>query len=102
MTTIDLQSKYTSADGDVFMTGVQALVRVLFDQMRLDKAAGLRTAVFASGYPGSPLGGFDRELAAQSELFAGHHRRQRMVRHEAVQQHRRHPVEQRMRPDPLR
>ena len=72
MTTLDLQTKYTSPQGSVFMTGVQALVRVLFDQMRLDRAAGLRTAVFASGYPGSPLGGFDRELAAQHELFSDH------------------------------
>lgn len=69
MTTLDLQSKYTQQHGDVFLTGVQALVRVLFDQMRIDRAEGLRTAVFASGYPGSPLGGFDRELAAQRNLF---------------------------------
>ena len=69
---LDLQAKYTAQGGTVFMSGLQALVRIPFDQMRLDRRAGLHTAVFATGYPGSPLGGFDRELAAQQNLFDEH------------------------------
>ena len=45
-----------------FLTGVQALARLPIEQMRIDKHNGLKTAAFVSGYPGSPLGGFDMEL----------------------------------------
>lgn len=55
--------RYTLDEGQVFMTGTQALVRVILDQMRADRAAGLDTGALVSGYPGSPLGGFDLELS---------------------------------------
>ncbi|WP_271217432.1 indolepyruvate ferredoxin oxidoreductase family protein [Streptosporangium carneum] len=55
--------RYALEEGQVFMTGTQALVRVILDQMRADRAAGLDTGTMVSGYPGSPLGGFDMELA---------------------------------------
>ena len=48
--------------GRVLLTGVQALARVPVDQMRIDRAAGRNTAALVSGYPGSPLGGFDLEM----------------------------------------
>jgi indolepyruvate ferredoxin oxidoreductase len=66
----DLESKYTLAEGQVFMTGIQALVRLLLEQMRRDQAAGLRTRGFVSGYPGSPLGGIDKELISRRALLA--------------------------------
>ncbi|MEV7006813.1 indolepyruvate ferredoxin oxidoreductase family protein [Streptosporangium sp. NPDC051022] len=56
-------NRYTLDDGQVFMSGTQALVRMILDQMRADRAAGLETGTLVSGYPGSPLGGFDLELA---------------------------------------
>src|SRR5437016_280207 len=59
---VALDDKYELADGTAFMTGVQALVRLPIDQVRRDRAAGLRTGVFISGYPGSPLGGYDLAL----------------------------------------
>ena len=45
------------------MTGLQALARLPIEQLRADRLAGLRTAAFITGYPGSPLGGYDGELA---------------------------------------
>ncbi len=46
------------------MTGIQALVRLPMAQIRRDRAAGLNTAGFISGYRGSPLGGYDQQLFA--------------------------------------
>ncbi len=58
---VTLDDKFLLTEGRVFITGVQALLRVLIDQHRLDKAAGLNTAGFVSGYRGSPLGGLDQQ-----------------------------------------
>ena len=59
---ISLDQKYTQGSGHVFMTGIQALVRLPMAQIRRDRAAGLNTAGFISGYRGSPLGGYDQQL----------------------------------------
>ncbi|MGD9750651.1 MAG: indolepyruvate ferredoxin oxidoreductase family protein [Acidimicrobiia bacterium] len=64
----DLDAKYREESGSFFFTGVQALVRVPLDQMRADRKAGHRTATFVSGYQGSPLGGYDRELISHKKL----------------------------------
>jgi indolepyruvate ferredoxin oxidoreductase len=58
-----LSDRYTRDHGAVFMTGIQALARLPLEQLRADRAAGLHTAAFISGYPGSPLGGYDRAVA---------------------------------------
>lgn len=68
----DLTTKYTLEEGRVFLSGTQALVRILFDQLRADRRAGLRTGAFISGYPGSPMGGMDRELHVNSALLKAH------------------------------
>ncbi|MEA9660326.1 indolepyruvate ferredoxin oxidoreductase family protein [Xanthomonas campestris] len=57
-----LEHKYTRADGRIYLSGVQALVRLPLMQHLRDVAAGLDTAGFVSGYRGSPLGGLDLEL----------------------------------------
>ncbi|HLY94025.1 MAG TPA: indolepyruvate ferredoxin oxidoreductase family protein [Gaiellaceae bacterium] len=67
-----LEDKYGLATGRVYLSGLQALVRVPVDRHRADASAGLRTATFVSGYPGSPLGGFDLELARQRSLLQEH------------------------------
>ncbi len=68
-----LEDKYTVAQGRVFMTGTQALIRLLMLQRARDAAAGLNTAGFVSGYRGSPLGGLDQALArAQKHLEPNH------------------------------
>jgi indolepyruvate ferredoxin oxidoreductase len=69
---LTLESKYRVLSGGVVLTGVQALVRVLFDQIRADRRAGLATGAFVSGYPGSPLGGFDLTLQRTGSLLAEH------------------------------
>ncbi|MFT6676156.1 MAG: indolepyruvate ferredoxin oxidoreductase [Sulfitobacter sp.] len=61
-TTYQLDDRYTQVKGRVFMTGTQALTRIMLDQARRDQAAGLNTAGFVSGYRGSPLGGLDQEM----------------------------------------
>ncbi len=63
-----LQDWITKDAGQVFCTGVQALARLPIEQLRADRTAGHHTAAFASGYPGSPLGGLDRELARAARL----------------------------------
>jgi len=57
-----LDHKYTRERGRIFLSGVQALVRLPIMQQMRDRAAGLNTGGFISGYRGSPLGGFDLEL----------------------------------------
>jgi indolepyruvate ferredoxin oxidoreductase len=61
---ISLDQKYTQGSGHVFLTGIQALVRLPMAQIRRDRAAGLNTAGFVTGYRGSPLGGYDQQLFA--------------------------------------
>ena len=66
MTSLDnysLDDRYRNDEGRVFLTGIQALARIPMEQLRVDKANGLNTAAFLSGYQGSPLGGFDQEMA---------------------------------------
>jgi len=57
-----LDDRYAQETGRVFLTGTQALARIMLDQARRDRQAGLNTAGFVSGYRGSPLGGVDLEF----------------------------------------
>ncbi|MDE0215903.1 MAG: indolepyruvate ferredoxin oxidoreductase family protein [bacterium] len=57
-----LSDRFTNEHGTVFLTGIQAMARLPLEQLRADRAAGLNTAAFAAGYPGSPLGGLDSAL----------------------------------------
>ncbi len=61
-TQVTLDDKYELEDGQVFITGTQALVRLPIMQRQRDKAAGLKTGAFISGYRGSPLGLYDQSL----------------------------------------
>ena len=64
-------SIYQQAQGQVFLTGIQALVLLPMLQRRLDRANGLSTAGLVSGYRGSPLGAYDQQLwKAQDDLAA--------------------------------
>ena len=66
---ITLEDKYTLEQGRVYLSGTQALVRLPMLQKARDRAAGLNTAGFISGYRGSPLGALDQALwQAKSHL----------------------------------
>ncbi len=67
-----LDAKYRQPEGVVFLSGIQALVRLPLDQHRADERRGLRTATLISGYPGSPLGGFDLTLKRNGDLLREH------------------------------
>ncbi len=58
-TSIGLDDKYTLERGRAFMTGTQALIRLMMLQRQADEKAGLNTAGYISGYRGSPLGNVD-------------------------------------------
>ncbi|MCA8933171.1 MAG: hypothetical protein KDA49_11925, partial [Rhodospirillaceae bacterium] len=70
---VTLDDKYTAASGRIYLTGVQALVRLPLLQRQRDLAVGLDTAGFISGYRGSPLGNFDQQLSGVRGLLDAHH-----------------------------
>ena len=67
---VSLNDKYERVEGEVYITGTQALVRAAVMQHRRDQAAGLNTAGFISGYRGSPLHNVDKELWRANRLLA--------------------------------
>jgi indolepyruvate ferredoxin oxidoreductase len=69
---VTLDDKYTQHGGRVFISSNQALVRLPLDQARRDRAAGLKTAGYISGYRGSPLGVYDSALLAAQKLLDAH------------------------------
>lgn len=71
-TEYSLKAAFTRESGRVFLTGIDALVRLPLMQKRMDELAGLNTAGFISGYRGSPLGGYDQALWRHKKLLAGH------------------------------
>ncbi len=67
-----LDDKFRMERGVVYLTGIQALVRLPIDQMRMDRRAGLNTGAFISGYEGSPLGGYDLALGRAKSILEEH------------------------------
>jgi indolepyruvate ferredoxin oxidoreductase len=66
---VSLEDKYTLEHGQVYLTGIQALVRLAMMQYASDRQSGLNTAGFISGYRGSPLGGLDQQLVQATNLL---------------------------------
>lgn len=60
------------AGGRAFLSGSQTLVRLLIEQAKRDRAAGLKTAGYVTGYRGSPLGGLDQELVGAAAALNAH------------------------------
>ncbi|PRD40692.1 indolepyruvate ferredoxin oxidoreductase family protein [Phyllobacterium phragmitis] len=59
---VSLGDKYDLGKERIFVSGAQAIVRMLLMQRERDRRAGLNTAGFVSGYRGSPLAGLDHQL----------------------------------------
>ena len=59
---VSIDDKYSQSHGRVFLSGVQALVRLALMQSERDRASGIDTAGYVSGYRGSPLGGLDLQM----------------------------------------
>jgi indolepyruvate ferredoxin oxidoreductase len=70
---VALEDKYEAADGPVFITGTQALVRLPMLQRALDLSAGHNTAGYITGYRGSPVGGYDQALWKARKHLEAHH-----------------------------
>ncbi|MGA7983633.1 MAG: indolepyruvate ferredoxin oxidoreductase family protein, partial [Burkholderiales bacterium] len=70
---VSLDDKYTLGKGRVFLTGTQALVRLMLLQRERDVLAGLNTAGYISGYRGSPLGGVDQTMWGAKKHLERHH-----------------------------
>jgi indolepyruvate ferredoxin oxidoreductase len=63
-----LDDRYEAKRATLYLSGIQTLVRLPIDQHHRDAAAGLRTRTFISGYPGSPLGGYDLALRSAGAI----------------------------------
>ncbi len=70
---ISLHDKYDLSKSPVLLNGTQALVRLMMMQRARDKAAGLDTAGYVTGYRGSPLGAVDMQMQrAEKQLAEAH------------------------------
>jgi len=66
---VSLEDKYNLDKKRVFISGAQAIVRLLMTQKEKDRRAGLNTASLVTGYRGSPLGGLDHAFLAAKKHF---------------------------------
>ncbi|MEB2399467.1 MAG: indolepyruvate ferredoxin oxidoreductase family protein [Alcaligenaceae bacterium] len=67
-----LEDNLNATSGRVFLTGTQALIRMLLSQRRADRRRGLNTAGFVTGYRGSPLAGVDMAMWRAREALETH------------------------------
>ncbi len=66
---VNLSDKYELNQNRVFLSGIQALVRLPLEQRHRDKLNSINSAGFISGYRGSPLGGYDMQLNAAKKYL---------------------------------
>ncbi|MCL4760345.1 MAG: indolepyruvate ferredoxin oxidoreductase family protein, partial [Burkholderiales bacterium] len=69
---VSLDDKYTLERGRVYLTGIQALARLMIVQRQRDAAAGWNTAGFVCGYQGSPLNNVDKTMWEAQALLQRH------------------------------
>ncbi|MEW9855242.1 indolepyruvate ferredoxin oxidoreductase family protein [Novosphingobium sp. M1R2S20] len=68
-TVVTLQDRFEQTSGQVFLTSMQALVRLPLDMARRDRAAGHKTGGYVTGYRGSPITTLDAQLWAAKTLL---------------------------------
>ncbi|WP_417723648.1 indolepyruvate ferredoxin oxidoreductase family protein [Salipiger sp.] len=66
---ITLNDRFDLEKHSVLLNGTQALVRLMLMQKARDRAAGLNTAGYVTGYRGSPLGAVDLQMARAEKLL---------------------------------
>ena len=66
---ITLNDRFDLTKEQVLLNGTQALVRLMLMQKARDKAAGLNTAGYVTGYRGSPLGAVDLWMGRSSKVL---------------------------------
>ncbi len=66
---ISLSDRFDIDRSPVLLNGTQALVRLMLAQAARDRAAGLRTAGYVTGYRGSPLGAVDLQMNRAKKLL---------------------------------
>lgn len=66
---VSLDDKYDLTQSHVLVTGYHALIRACLMQKARDRAAGLNTAGYLTGYRGSPLGGLDQQFMRAARQF---------------------------------
>ncbi|EDM71387.1 indolepyruvate ferredoxin oxidoreductase [Roseobacter sp. AzwK-3b] len=59
---VSLNDRFDLTKSSVLLNGTQALVRLMLMQAARDRAAGLSTAGYVTGYRGSPLGAVDMQM----------------------------------------
>jgi indolepyruvate ferredoxin oxidoreductase len=69
---IGLDDKYRLDTKRIYLSGIQALVRLPMLQRERDRAQNLNTAGFISGYRGSPLGMYDSALWRAKSFLQSH------------------------------
>src|ERR1700676_2743564 len=69
---IVLDDKYQLDTKRIYLSGIQALVRLPTLQRVRDRAQNLNTAGFISGYRGSPLGMYDNALWRAKSFLQSH------------------------------
>lgn len=67
---ISLSDRFDLTKSPVLLNGTQALVRLMLIQKERDRAAGLNTAGFVTGYRGSPLGAVDMQMNRAAKQLA--------------------------------
>ncbi|MBB4206489.1 indolepyruvate ferredoxin oxidoreductase [Rhodobaca bogoriensis DSM 18756] len=68
---ISLKDRFDIGKTPVLLNGTQALVRLMLQQAARDRAAGLNTAGYVTGYRGSPLGAVDQQMTRAKDLLEG-------------------------------
>lgn len=70
---ISLSDRFDLSKSQVLLNGTQALVRLMLMQAARDRAAGLNTAGYVTGYRGSPLGAVDLQMGRAEKLLKEAH-----------------------------